>query len=107
MERITIGVLAERILQHTDRVNEAFERGTARMDRESAATIKALADLRKEAKDDIAKIGDDVKALRKEIEGLTRLRDNAQGWLGGILFVAAMFGGGVGALIKTLLGQGD
>lgn len=102
---MTIGVLAERVFQHTQRVDEAFDRGTARMDRDKAEQVKALADLRLEVKGDVEKISKALEAVRAEMSALTDLRSKAQGWLAGILFVVALFGGGVGALIKSVITQ--
>jgi hypothetical protein len=93
---LTNAVLAERFDGHARRIDEAFERGTARMDRQDSVH-----------KAEILALSVKLEAISKQLDDLTALKGKAQGWLGGVLFVVALFGGGVGAFIKTLLANGE
>jgi hypothetical protein len=104
---ISNAVLAERLAGYAARVDEAMARGTARMDRMDHAAKEAVEVLRKEQKDEVAALATDVKALRNDFDELVRLKGKAQGWLAGVLFVVALFGGSVGAFLKTVLASGE
>ncbi|MEN9854972.1 MAG: hypothetical protein RLZZ157_98 [Pseudomonadota bacterium] len=103
MSEISIDVLAERLKGYAARVDDAMARGSKRMDViENRAKDTADA-LRKEQKDEVAAVAADVKALREDFDKLVNLKGKAQGWLGGVLFVVALFGGSVGAFFKSII----
>jgi hypothetical protein len=107
MSDISIEVLAERLKGYAERVDEAMARGSKRMDAIEGKSKEAADALRKAQKDEVDALAADVKSLREDFDKLVNLKSKAQGWMMGILFVVALFGGSVGALFKSVIDNGN